>query len=408
MFRAVLLFSSICIIWPSIAFSQVPLGPDASTKVGRMLDSLPAHDTLKCTIHDWKPFLDFTFRLDAGYFVRCPCPYEEFGGEEFRLATYTRVTPQGGSPMVFAELMAVPAVPPEMAAKTNLKRLHAELDMSGGFSMGEGEYQVEVLVTDNRNRFCRRRWSIKAARSHSQAEIALALEANTVSHIWPDPWDGKLAGKGKGYRVTILLDAMPMNPRESKLRVWDRAFLMQSLRSMLQHLPCESVRLVAFNLDQQRELYRQEHFDSEAFRELAKTLRTTELGTVSYKALQRGPEGVSFLSDLVRKESAGSQRSDIVVFLGPTTRFGQKVPANMAPRSQVSTSSTSSISLFLGRIFLIPFNTSYLFCKGPHTRCIRRPISAKLCRKCWVSLIVNVKRRREKRRLCLRLVLEIR
>lgn len=332
MFRAVLLFSSICLIWPSIAFSQVPLGSDASDKVGRMLDSLPAHETLKCTIHDWKPFLDFTFRFDAGYFVRCP--YEEFGGEEFRLATYTRVTPQGGSPMVFAELMAVPAVPPDVAAKTNLKRLHAELDMSGGFSIGEGEYQVEVLVTDNRNRFCRRRWNIKAARSHSQAEVAVALEANTVSHIWPDPWDGKLADKGQGYRVTILLDAMPMNPRESRLRVWDRAFLMQSLRSMLQHLPCESVRLVAFNLDQQRELYRQEHFDSEAFRELAKILRTTELGTVSYKALQRGPEGVSFLSDLVRKESAGSQRSDIVIFLGPTTRFGQKVPASLAPPSQ--------------------------------------------------------------------------
>jgi hypothetical protein len=323
MFRAVLLFSSMCLLGSSASFSQVPLAQQDAAKVDEMLHRLPEHNTLKCTIHDWKPFLDFTFRFDAGYFVRCP--YEEFGGQEFRLATYARVTPAGGAPTMFAELMMIPAAPPELAAKGNLKRLHAELDMSGGFSMGEGEYQVEVLVTDNRNRFCRKRWSFKAERSHSQADVPVAMEANTVAHIWPDPWEGKLAEQGHGYRVTILLDAMPMNSRESRLRVWDRAFLMQSLRSMLQHLPCESVRLVAFNLDQQKELYRQEHFDSEAFRELSRTLRTTELGTVSYKALQRGPQGVSFLSDLVRKEAAEAQPSDLVIFLGPTTRFGQKI-----------------------------------------------------------------------------------
>jgi hypothetical protein len=119
-----------------------------------------------------------------------------------------------------------------------------------------------------------------------------------------------------------------MNPGESKLRVWDRAFLMQSLRSVLQHLPCESVRLVAFNLDQQKELYREEHFDTESFRELSRTLRTTELGTVSYKALQRGPAGVSFVSDLARKEMADPQRSDVVIFLGPTVRMNQRVSAN--------------------------------------------------------------------------------
>jgi hypothetical protein len=332
MCRTVLLFFSMSLLCPSIAVSQVPLGPEASAKVTRILDTLPAHDTLKCTIHDWKPFLDFTFRFDAGYFVRCP--FEEFGGQEFRLATYTRVTPKDGSPIIFAELMLVPAAPPEVKAGANLKKLHAELDMSGGFSVGEGEYKVEVLVTDNRNRLCRKHWSIRAERSHSQADIPVALEANTISHIWPDPWDGKLVTPGQGYRVTILLDAMPMNPRESKLRVWDRAFLMQSLRSMLQHLPCESVRLVAFNLDQQKELYREEHFDADAFRELARTLRTTELATVSYKALQRGPQGVSFLSDLVRKESAEPHPSDLVIFLGPTTRFGQKMSGPLAHAQQ--------------------------------------------------------------------------
>jgi hypothetical protein len=328
MFRAVLLVFSICLAWPSIAHGQVPLGPMEAGKVDRMLDTLPVHDTLKCSIQQWKPFLDFTFRFDAGYFVRCPL--KEFQGQEFKLAAYTRVIPQDGARTTFAEVMSVPAIPSEIIAKTNLKQLRAEVDMSGGFAVGEGQYQVEVLVTDNRNRFCRKRWTIKAQRKHSQSDIPVVLEPNTVSHIWPDPWDGKLVDKGRGYRVTILLHATPMNPRESKLRVWDRAFLMQSLRSILQILPCESVRVVAFNLDQQRELYRKEHFDTQAFRDLAHTLRTTELGTVSYKALQRGPQGVTFLSDLAKQELASSGNSDLVIFLGPTVRADQKVSISFA------------------------------------------------------------------------------
>jgi hypothetical protein len=325
--RAALLLFSVFLCSVS-ALSQVPLeGADAS-KVNHILDSLPSHDTLKCTIHEWKPFLDFSFRFEAGYFVRCP--FDEFGGHESRVAAYTRVIPQGGSPVIMADLLLVPAVPPEVIAKTNLKSLHAELDMSGGFAVGEGAYQVDVLVTDNQNRFCRKRWSFKAERSRRQVDIPVTLEAKSVTHIWPDPWDGKLAEHGTGYRVTILLDAMPMNPRESKLRVWDRAFLMQSLRSVLQHLPCESVRLVAFNLDQQKELFRQEHFDSESFRELSRVLRTTELGTVSYKALQRGPQALSFVSELVKKELASPQHSDVVIFLGPTVAASQKVSENFA------------------------------------------------------------------------------
>ena len=311
------------LLYSIAALSQVPLEGSDAAKVNHILETLPAHDTLKCSIQEWKPFLDFSFRFEAGYYVRCPL--DEFGGHESKVAAYTRVIPQGGSPVIMADLLLVPAVPADLVAKTSLKRLHAELDMSGGFAVGEGSYQVDVLVTDNHNRFCRKRWSLKAERSRSQAEIPVTLEEKAVTHIWPDPWDGKLAENGTGYRVTILLDAMPMNSRESKLRVWDRAFLMQSLRSVLQHLPCESVRLVAFNLDQQKELFREDHFDSESFRELSRILRTTELGTVSYKALQRGPESLSFVSDLARKEFAAPQASDVVIFLGPTVRASQKV-----------------------------------------------------------------------------------
>jgi hypothetical protein len=173
---------------PPRSLSQVLLEGADAAKVNQILETLPSTATLKCTIHEWKPFLDFSFRFEAGYFVHCR--FHEFGGKESKVAVYTRVIPQGGPPVVMADLLLVPAVPADIVAKTSLKRLRAELDMSGGFAVGEGSYQADVLVTDDRNRFCRKHWSFKAELNRSQSSIPVALEAKSVSHIWPDPWDG--------------------------------------------------------------------------------------------------------------------------------------------------------------------------------------------------------------------------
>jgi hypothetical protein len=63
MFRAVLLFVSISLVWPSIAHCQVPLGPMEAGKVDRILDTLPVHDTLKCSIQQMEAIPGFHLSL---------------------------------------------------------------------------------------------------------------------------------------------------------------------------------------------------------------------------------------------------------------------------------------------------------------------------------------------------------
>jgi hypothetical protein len=131
---------------------------------------------------------------------------------------------------------------------------------------------------------------------------------------------------GKGLRVTVLLDAAPLNPRNPALRAWDRALLLGSLSSLLKQIPCASVRLRAFNLDQQRELFRQDQFDDAGFIKLAESLRTLELGTVSYRVLQQRQGGLDLLLDYANRELIAADPSDAVIILGPRTRYFAEVP----------------------------------------------------------------------------------
>jgi hypothetical protein len=159
--------------------------------------------------------------------------------------------------------------------------------------------------------------------------VRLAVPASTATAFPASSWNGKPSGpRVPGSRITILLDAVPINPYATKLRAWDRSFLLGALSSLLRETPAENVRVVAFNLDQQREIFRDEHFDAEGFAKLSRSLDNLELGTVSYKALRK--DGwAELLARLVNQEILRQDPSGTVVFLGPSTRNINKVPPTM-------------------------------------------------------------------------------
>ena len=51
-------------------------------------------------------------------------------------------------------------------------------------------------------------------------------------------------------------------------------------------MPTRSVRLVVFNLDQQKELFRQESFSPKALDQVAQAINNVQLGVVDYRVLQ--------------------------------------------------------------------------------------------------------------------------
>jgi hypothetical protein len=127
-------------------------------------------------------------------------------------------------------------------------------------------------------------------------------------------------------RLTVLMHAAPMFPRRTRMRPNDTMTLLSSLSSLLERVPARSVRLVVFNLDQHRELYRKDGFTLDSLDQVSTSINSMELGLVDVETL-RNPQGhVDLIADMVNQEIRATERSDVVVFLGPMARYEDKVP----------------------------------------------------------------------------------
>ena len=312
----------------AMANAQWQLDRASSEKVDHAMKARIVGDALKCSVKPLNPFLDFAFRFDAGYFISCPV--KEFGGQTDTVMSYVRITPENAAPVVLANGYRLPGIPRALAKKVNLGKVNSSFEMSGGFVLGEGRFTVDVLLVDSRNRICRAHWTMKAKRSGHEKDAPLSMPPNTAAAFPVRFWDGKPDVKPRsGTRLTILLDAAPMNPFSNKLRAWDRAFLLDALSSLLRQTPAESVRLIAFNLDQQREVFRDDHFDRAGFARLSRALSRVELGTVSYKSLQRQNGWAELLARLMNEQITEQPPANSVIFLGPNTRIAAKFPETM-------------------------------------------------------------------------------
>src|SRR4029077_17687123 len=158
---------------------------------------------------------------------------------------------------------------------------------------------------------CYKRWNVQTG-NYAHTAVPLVMEPRSVAPGVHGSWDGKL--DPNGVRLSILLDAAPMNPLAPKLHAWDRALILQTLASLLKRIPCQSVEMTAFNLEQQREIFRQQKFDAEGFEKLATTLKHLELTTVSLQSLQRG-SAEKFLSKIVQEQISAQASPDVVIFL---------------------------------------------------------------------------------------------
>jgi hypothetical protein len=314
------------------AKAQVPLTHEQTAEANRALDHESAAERLRCTIKRGDPSLDFEFRFTAGYTI--DCPLKVFEGRKSSLNSFVRVTPEGGAPVVLGKTANLPGVPAEMAAGTNPRKLNNDVEVSGAFSLGEGRYSVEVLAIDDRRRTCRKQWKISVARHHAVAATAAIVKPNTVAPADLVPWDGSLQTAAGNVRLTVLLDVAPISQRVPTLRARDRLLLLDSLSSLLREVPCKSVRLAAFNLDQQREIYRHDRFRGGAeFDGLEKAMEDLELRTVSYHILQQGQGWVPMLWHLASQEWRADDPPDAVVILGPATRTQIKIEkAKWRPR----------------------------------------------------------------------------
>lgn len=300
------------------AKAQVAVAQSEIATINQIIDSKENQNTLKCDLFPWHPFLDFAFRIQTGYLLSSNLAQFTPGEQP---VTYLRVTSEKASPVVMRSIIELPPIPADVALTKNLQDLKkARITTSGAFNIGEGRYEVELLLVNQQGRSCYKRWHMQTDKSVHVA-VPVAMGPQSVAPLLHDSWDGKL--DPHGVRLSILLDAAPMNPLAPHLHTWDRTLLLQTLESLLQRIPCRSVQFVAFNLEQQREIFRQEKFDVDGFLKFSNLLKHLELTSISYQALQRGSTA-RFLSKIVQEQISAPSPADAVFFLGPATRFDQK------------------------------------------------------------------------------------
>jgi hypothetical protein len=308
---------------PACAQSVVPPGqlPTLLARFQPRADQQP----LRCTAVSIPPALNFAFRFQTGYAFRVSST--QYQGSNHTWSALTRITPDGGNRQpVYLFARSRPA---------DVVKVDLDFEIGGGFLLGEGGYEVESTLRDDQNRACKREWHVDVKRSHNERAVRPSLPPFTVREFnsrLPNPAQPESKGKSPRH-LTILLDAAPLTPRRSTLRLFDRQILLAELVALVERVPANAIRLVVFSLDQQKELLREDRFTLEMLDRVSQAMTGVELASVNVAVLQKPLGEVDLLVSLMQQELASAGASDTVVFLGPLSRYRDKLPVDLLPSS---------------------------------------------------------------------------
>lgn len=299
--------------------AQRIVNPSRLGTVIAQLEGEPAGEQgVRCEVSAIKPSLNYSFRYQAGYTVTVPM--NQYSGSGHWWRTLTRITPEGGGgkPVYLISRLPLPPVP-----KTNV-----EVSVGGGYLLGEGVYNVRWMMLDDAGRVCRKSWRVDVHLSRADRKVKVAMPRDTVweiglrgSRTLPQGTDDAAA-----LRLTIFLHTAPLSPRRTRMRPNDMVTLMSTVSSLLERVPARSVRLVLFNLDRQKELYRKEGFLLQDMAQVSQAMTNIELGLVDFQVLQNKRGHIDLLAEMVNREIEAQPPSDVVLFLGPPARYFDSVP----------------------------------------------------------------------------------
>ena len=295
------------------AQSLVP--PEEIPAAARQIGSHPRKNTIRCeriyltSVSN----LGFDLRYSTGFNLELVMQDMSEGG---KLEARIRVTPEKGEPVLLGEYFDIPTDAQALSTLPQPVRGPIVASVSGSFAIGPGKYKVEILLVSPENRTFFKEWSVKTEPSSGFVGFT---KANTVEEVAPRRWDGKL--DPNGIRLTVLLNATAISA--SKARLGDFSFLLTLVKTILERVPCRFLRIVAFNLDHQVELFDRDGFTADGWGDLEAALKNVQLSTIDYHTLNAGSEP-DFLTHLVEKEI--SAPADAVVLVGRRTHFFSKTP----------------------------------------------------------------------------------
>ena len=273
---------------------------------------------LECSVIPDKALLGFDLAFHTGYTVMVPI--KELEGPGDGLTILFRVTPKpDGDPVYFQTRIRVPEI----------KEPAGAVSLTGAFDLGEGSYHVDWLMHDFSGRFCSSYWDVDAALAPKDRQVTVALPRLAVrrasnEEFQPEPPVRR--NPDSPLNVKVLLNFAPQHPDSASVDPLDKVALVSILRNIARNPRIGKFSLVAFNVQEQKILYRQDSSDHIDFPAMGSALKNLNLGTVDLHRLEHKKGDTEFLSSLLKKETSGESNPDGLIFIGPKTFLESTVP----------------------------------------------------------------------------------
>jgi hypothetical protein len=279
-----------------------------------VLESGEQRKDLPCTATPVKPVLGFDLKFHAGYQV--VVPLKELAGAESALKIVFRVSPADhlDEPVYFSQRLRVPPLDEDAKGDAYLQ---------GAFDIGEGGYHVDWLMRDQAERVCSSNWDIEAALSAKDRPMSLAITPGAIQRASSEEFSEdppiERAPAGPLLNVKVLVNFAPQNSLSAALQPLDTTALVSILRTIARDPRIGKFSVVAFNMQEQKVIYRQDGASRIDFPALGAALNSLNLGTIDLKRLGDKHGDTEFLTSLVRKEMTPDpgDHPDALVFAGP-------------------------------------------------------------------------------------------
>lgn len=305
-----------------------------------ILESQDVRKDLACTVDPIKPILGFDLRFHSGYEVTLPL--KEVSGPENLLTIIARVTYDKDKehPVYFSQHFNVPKIQDDAKGEAYLE---------GAFDVGEGDYHVDWLMRDRSERVCSFYWDSTAALTGKDKEISLHILTGSIQSADKEPFREEPPvsrdNRKNPLTVKVMVNFAPQRAKSATLQPLDTHALISILRNISREPRIVRFSVVAFNMQEQRILFRQEDTEQINFPALGDSLSSLNLGTVDLKRLVDKHGDTGFLSKLISEELSNS-KADAVIFASPKVMLEE----------EVSQDSLKQLENFTAPVFYMNYN----------------------------------------------------
>jgi hypothetical protein len=186
-------------------------------------------------------------------------------------------------------------------------------------------------MRDRSERICSFNWDSEASLPSKDKQIALDIPASSVQAMETEPFKQEppvtRETQDTPLNVKVMVNFAPQDSLSASLQPIDTHALLSILRSIAREPRIHKFSIVAFNMQEQRVIYRQELASQIDFPALGEAIRSLSLGTVDLKRLAQKHGDADFITSFLTQEIGDDKdQPDAVIIAGPKVSVEGNVP----------------------------------------------------------------------------------